>query len=57
MDIVDKAITVIIVAAVIPAALTSVNNANKTGWTTTQTALWGLIGIMVIIAVVKYFAT
>ena len=40
MDIIDKAIGVFIIAAIIPAALSSLNTANTTGWTPTEIALW-----------------
>jgi len=37
-------------AATIPGALTAINGANTTGWTTAQTALWPIVGIIVLVA-------
>lgn len=57
MDIVDKAIGVMIMASVIPAALTSYHNANTTGFTTEELALWVLVGILIIIGVIKWVSS
>ena len=45
-------LTIIMAAALVPSALTSFNAANTSGWTTEQTALWGVIGILVIVAII-----
>ena len=53
MDIVDKAIGIMIMASLIPAALETYHSANTTGFTTTELALWGLVGVLVIVGVIK----
>jgi len=53
MDMVDKAIGIFIMASVIPAALTSYHGANTTGFSTEELALWGIVGILIVIGVVK----
>ncbi len=45
----------IFVSALLPAAMSSVNTANTSGWTTSQIALWGIIGVVIIIVVVMMF--
>jgi hypothetical protein len=45
-------LTVILAAALIPSALTTFNAANTSGWSTEQTALWGIIGVLIIVAVI-----
>ena len=54
MDIIDKAIGIFIVAAIVPAAMTSLNSANTSGWNATQVALWGLVGVLVIVGIFKW---
>jgi hypothetical protein len=51
-DVVSIALTVFIVAAIIPAALIALNDANTTGFTSGQLALYGIIGLVALIAVV-----
>lgn len=55
MDITDKVIMIFIVAALIPAAITTLNQTNTEGWTAPEIALWALIGILVIVGIVKQF--
>lgn len=45
-------LTVVLAAALIPSALTTFNAANTTGWSTEQVALWGVIGVIIIVAVI-----
>ena len=52
-DMIDKAIGIMIMASVIPAALGTYHDANTTGFTATELALWVLVGILIIVAVVK----
>ena len=52
-DMIDKAIGIMIMASVIPAALTSYHGANTTSFSATELALWVLVGILIIVAVVK----
>lgn len=35
-------------AATIPGAITAINDANTTGWTTAQAALWPVVGIIIL---------
>ena len=35
-------------AATIPGAISAINDANTTGWTTAQAALWPIVGIIVL---------
>lgn len=37
-------------ASTIPGALSAINAANTTGWTDAQTALWPVVGIIVLFA-------
>ena len=37
-------------ASTIPGALTAINNANTTGWTDEQAALWPVVGIIILFA-------
>lgn len=50
--VIDLFITVILVAALIPVALTQIFGANTSEWDASSVALWGIIGIIVVIAVV-----
>src|SRR5690554_2505268 len=45
----------LIVAAVIPMGLESLNSADTTNFTTTELALYGVIGVAILIAVVMVF--
>jgi hypothetical protein len=53
--IIGIVIGVYIMAATVPDALTTMNAANTTGWTTAQAALWPIIGLLVIVAIVGQF--
>lgn len=56
MDIIDKAIGIMIMATMVPAALTSYHNANTTGFTAQELALWAIVGVLIIVGVVKQVA-
>lgn len=51
-QIVFLVIGVYIMSALIPAAVSAINNASTSGWTTTQIAIWGIVGILVIATVI-----
>ena len=42
------AIGIIVLAAVIPSAMTAIHDANTTGWSGAETGIWGVMGIIVI---------
>jgi hypothetical protein len=50
--IISLVIGLVVLAALLPTAITSLNGANTTGWTTTQTAIWAVLGIIVLAVVV-----
>ena len=50
--IISLVIGVVILAALLPTAIASINAANTTGWTTTQTAIWGILGLIILAVVV-----
>jgi len=37
-------------AATIPGAITAINDANTTGWTAAQVAIWPIVGIVILFA-------
>jgi hypothetical protein len=45
-------LTVVLAAALIPSALTTFNAANTSGWSSEQIALWGVIGVIIIVGVI-----
>lgn len=53
--IIGLAIAVIVAAAVLPSAITTLFNATTTGWSTGAIALWGALPIIVIAAIVVGF--
>ena len=54
-DIVGVAVAVLITSFIIPTAFTQFYSANTTGWGTSVVSLWGLIPLMVILALVLGF--
>ncbi|MHB1059784.1 MAG: hypothetical protein ACYC0F_18065 [Rhodanobacter sp.] len=46
------AVGVVIIAALIPSAITTINAVDTTTWDPGQIAIWGLLGLLVILAVV-----
>lgn len=50
--VIEFAITVIIVAAIIPAALVSIFGANQSSWDTATIAIWGILGVIIVAIIV-----
>lgn len=50
--IISLVIGIVILAALLPTAIDSINSANTTGWDSTQTAIWAILGIIVLAVVV-----
>lgn len=50
--IVGLVISVVILAALLPTAMTALNGANTTGWDATQIAIWGVLRIIILAVVV-----
>ena len=48
-------VTILVVAAAIPIAVTAINDSNTTGWSAGQVALWGILGLVIIALVVIAF--
>lgn len=56
--IIGLAISVIVMAAVLPSALTTLFDTNTTGWSTGAVALWDALPLVIIAAiVVAYYVT
>lgn len=50
--IISLVIGVIIMAALLPTAISSINDANTSGWEPTQTAIWGILGLIILAVIV-----
>jgi hypothetical protein len=50
--IISLVIGVVILAALLPTAIDSINNANTTGWDATQQAIWAILGLIILAVVV-----
>lgn len=50
--IVFMVIGVYLISALLPSAISAINGANTTGWTTEQIAIWGIVGILIIAIVI-----
>ena len=50
--IVVLVVAIYLLASLLPAAITSLNAANVTGWTTTQTAIWAVMSIVILAVVI-----
>lgn len=50
--IIGLVIGVVVLAALLPTAIQSINAANTTGWTETQVAIWGILGLIILAVVV-----
>lgn len=50
--IIGLVIGVVILAALLPTAITAINDANTTGWNATQLAIWGILGLIILAVVV-----
>lgn len=57
MDFIDKGIGLMIMASIIGAVLTSIYAVSTAGWGTAPIALWALVPILVIVAVLKYVSS
>lgn len=44
----------VLIALVTGAIITTVHNANTTGWSTSEIAMWSVVGIVVIAMVIVY---
>jgi len=51
-SIVVLIIAIYLLSALIPAAISSLNDANTTSWTTTQVAIWGVISIVILATII-----
>jgi hypothetical protein len=49
--IVGALIILVLAAALVPVGLTSIHNANTTGWTSSETAIFGIFGVIVLVGV------
>lgn len=54
--IIGLVIGIVILAALLPTAISSLNGANLTGWDATQTAIWGIMGLIILAVVVMKVA-
>ena len=45
-------IAIYLLAALIPAAISGLNNASTTGWTSTQIAIWGVVSIVILATII-----
>lgn len=50
--IIGLVIGIVVLAALLPTAIGALNNANTTGWSTTQVAIWGILGLIVLAVVI-----
>lgn len=50
--IIGLVIGIVVLAALLPTAIASINDANTTGWNDSQTAIWGILGLIVLAVVV-----
>ena len=50
--VVGLIIFIYLIAALLPAAISSLNTANTTGWTTTQIAIYGVLSIIILATVI-----
>lgn len=53
--VVAIAVGAIVAAAIIPSAITDITNANTTGWDSATTSVWGLLGVIIVLAVLMMF--
>ena len=51
-SIVILIIAIYLLAALIPSAISALNNASTTGWTATQIAIWGVMSIVILATVI-----
>jgi hypothetical protein len=50
--ITEIGIAAILAGALIPVGLTMLSSANTSGWTDTQTTMWAIVGLMLMVGVV-----
>lgn len=50
--IISLVIGIVIMAALLPTAINAINEANTTGWDSTQTAIWGILGLIILAVIV-----
>lgn len=46
----------VVMAQMLPIAVSSTNNANQTGWTSTQKSLWSITGILIVVSGIAILA-
>lgn len=51
-SIVVLIIAIYLLSALIPSAISSLNDANTTAWTATQIAIWGVISIVILATII-----
>lgn len=50
--VVGLVIGIYLLAALIPSAITALNDTNTTGWTATQLAIWGVLSVIILAVVI-----
>jgi phosphohistidine swiveling domain-containing protein len=50
--IIGLVIGIVILAALMPTAISSINDANTTGWDASQAAIWSILGLIILAVVV-----
>lgn len=51
-SIVVLIIAIYLLAALIPSAISALNNASTTGWTSTQIAIWSVVSIVILAVII-----
>lgn len=54
--IVVLVIGVYLASALLPSAISALNDANVSGWTATQTAIWGVVSVVILAVVIMKIA-
>ena len=54
--IVVLVIGVYLASALLPSAISALNDANTSGWTATQTAIWGVVSVVILAVVIMKIA-
>lgn len=54
--IVVLVIGVYLASALLPSAISALNGANTSGWTATQTAIWGVVSVVILAVVIMKIA-
>lgn len=50
--IIGLVIGIVILAALMPTAISAINDANTTGWDASQAAIWSILGLIILAVVV-----